>query len=305
VLVGVFPVGAHSVRIALHPVAKLAPAYLLIELGPLIVFGTVGIVVALRKGSEAASEGAGPMLALLGLALVLAFVLRVPQEPNIALRKAIKVAQLPLAAFAGVALLSLAASPRRAAWGVLAAVAILPGLVTLGTDLAQYLDLVKNRRPATTYVSRDEMDMLGWVRDNTPPGAVIQVLNPGRLFGEGTELLVPGLGQRRTFYGNDEMPAMFQVPAGAIQDRKQKLRAMFGATDASELGGVLRECPPLYVYLDERAAGPVDAVRKLEEQGVVRVVHRSGAFSLGEVVRRPADAPLAQTAAAGTGSGVK
>ena len=277
---GIFPGGSRSLKLALHPVAKLAPAYLLVELGPLFILGAVGVVLYRRQ----ALSHLRPALLLLCIALALAFLLKVPAEPNIALRKAIKVAQVPLIAFAAITMAALTYPPRRALTSGAVGLVVLSGVITLATDLAQYLDLVKNRRPPTTYVTRDEMEMLRWVRDVTPRTAVLQVLNPERIFGEGTELLVPGLGQRRTFYGNDEMPAMFQVPSALLEDRKRKLAELFGAVAPEDLLSALAECPPLYLYVDERKAAPARALRALEEKGLAKTVHRSGAFSLHQVL---------------------
>jgi hypothetical protein len=284
VAVGIFPTGGRAVRLALHPAAKVAPAYLLVELGPLFVLGVVGVVVLLyRRGFRPF----WPLLGLLALALAIGFTLKVPAEPNIVIRKSLKVAQVPLVAFAGAAILVALSSPRRVAWAVAAAVVVLPGLATLGTDLLLYLDRVENRSPPTTYVSRAEMEMLDWVRANLPPDAVVQMGYPDRIFGEGTPMLIEGLAERRTYYGNAEMPVMFQVPPALAAHRHDQLRALFAATEAAELARILRDLPPLYIYLDEGSTGAMAAYRQLEDQGILRHVHRSGRFSLVEVRPSP------------------
>jgi hypothetical protein len=284
VALGIFPLGERTVRFALHPAAKLAPVYLLVELGPLFLLGAVGTaLVAYRR----ATRPLWPLLFLLALALLVAFTLQVPVEPNIVIRKSLKVAQLPLLVFVGVALLAAAAWRHRAAWGLAVAAVVLPGLVTLVTDNALYLDLVRDRSPQPTYVSQDELELLGWVRDNTPPDAVLLMAYPDRIFGQGTPLLIEGLGERRTYFGNSELPHTFQVPETLIEQRLGKVRALFAAADGPELLRVLEDLPPLYLYVADDA-GPAAALRQLEVQGVLRHVYRSGRFSLKQVLRQPA-----------------
>ena len=50
VALGVFPVGGRAVRLGLHPAAKVAPLYLLVELGPLVVLGAVGAAALAYRG---------------------------------------------------------------------------------------------------------------------------------------------------------------------------------------------------------------------------------------------------------------
>jgi hypothetical protein len=284
VAVGIFPLGGRAIRLALHPATKVAPAYLLLELGPQFVFGTLGVIVlAYRRELRPLL----PLLGLLALALLLGFALKVPVEPNIVIRKSLKVAQVPLVVFVGFAVVAAAASRRRVAWAVAGALIVLPGLVTLGTDLALYLDRIEKRYPPTTYVSRDEVEMLDWVRTHTPRDAVLLMGYPERIFGEGTPLFIEALAERRTYYGNDEMPNTFQVPPDRVARRHDQVQALFAATQAAELSRVVRELPPLYLYVDEGAGGPIAAIRQAEAEGHLRHVHQSGRFSLKQVTRPP------------------
>lgn len=283
ITVGIFPLGSRALQLAVHPAAKYAPFYLLVELGPLFACGTIGVVLLVFRGE---SRAFGTLLILLSLALLLGFILRVPVEPNIALRKAVKVAQLPLVIFAGCAILAIATSSRRIRWGAAGAIIVLPGLVTLGTDILRYVDLTGIRTPPTTYVSRDELEMLNWVRNNTPADAVLQTVNPERFFGNSTDLLIPALAERRTYYGNAEMPKMFQVPLPLIEQRLDKIRALFTATHSSQMLDVLGNSTPIYLYVDEAAVGPTAALQQLEAQGVLHQIHQSGRFSLKKVLQQ-------------------
>jgi len=274
---GVFPLGRRVIWLAAHSIVKFAPAYLLIELGPLFVLGMLGMVVLARARRLGTLTTA---LILLGLALAVGFFLRVPHEHNIVLRKAIKVAQLPLVVLTALALATLACSSRKVLLLGAVALVALPGMSTLGTDIAQYLDYLRSQNPPTTYISPNDMDMLDWVRTHTPTDCIIQTVNPGRLFGDHTELVIPGLGQRRMFYGNDEMPDVFQVPLAEINARKEMLMALHAATSGAEATCALAGFPKLYLYVDEEATGPVAALRELEDSGILHEVHRAGSFSL-------------------------
>ena len=96
----VFPARSGALRLGLHPAAKYGPIYLLIELGPLSIFGAVGLYGCRRRGLDASMRS---MLLLLVLALLLAFTLIIDIEPNHVIRKSIKVVELALVVFATVA----------------------------------------------------------------------------------------------------------------------------------------------------------------------------------------------------------
>ncbi len=282
---GVFPDGNRALGLGVHPMTKVAPLYLLGELGPLFVFGVVGAGMLLYRGG---SGGWLPLVALLGSTLLLGFCLRMAAvEPNIVLRKSLKVLQFPFVALTAVALRAVLSDARRFGWA--AVLVVVPGLVTRGTDTLKYLDLIGPS--STTYVTGEEMEMLDWVRANTPSDAVLLTVNPDRVYGAGTDRLIVALGERRTYYDNDFMPRVYQVPAPLIEERKEHLRRLFAASDAEALSGVLADLPPLYLYVAEQSPGPIAAVRVLEERGALRLVHRSGQFSLKQVVKPTGTAP--------------
>jgi len=277
----VFPFGGSAVRLTPHNVAKFTPIYLPIELGPLFVLGIAGACLMIYRRRARAFL---PLLGLLGFALLLAFVLRVEREPNIALRKGLKVAQLPLLILAGSAISTLATSRRRTVQAIGGGLLVASGAVTICTDTVQYLDLSSQRYPPTTYVSADELELLRWIRTSTPQDAVIQCTSPDRIFGDRTDLLIPGLAERRAYYGNDEMPAMFQVPATKIGSRKQEVQLLFEAATDSELWSVLKSLPPVYLYVEQGESGPGPAFRELIRRGLLHEEHRVGRFSLLKVV---------------------
>ena len=286
---GVFPLEGRAMQLGAHATLKIAPLYLLVELGPLIVFGLLGLTLIVYRGE---TRGWRTLLCLFTLTLTVGFLLRMAAiEPNIVLRKSIKVLQIPLVAFVAVAMLRVVSAPRRSEWYVFSALVVLPGVTTIFTDILQYRGLIGS--PATTYVTSDEFKMLGWIRENTPTDAVIQAVNPERIYGSGTDRLIVALAERRTYYSNDFMPRVYQVPPPMIEQRKALLGQLFAAKSGTELSRALAELPALYLYVDDEASGPLNAIRELELRGELVHLQRSGRFSLKRV-ERPTTASLAE-----------
>lgn len=276
VALGIFPAKAHSIRVAVHPALRLAPAYLLIELGPLFLLGMAGIgILACRRRLRPYL----PLVALLGAALALGFLLRVDREQNIALRKSLKVAQLPLMAFVGVTATAVI-DLRKRLWAVAAVGVIAGGAVTLATDIARYLNPMDGRSPATTFVSADEMAFIERVRATTPPTAVLQCVDEDRLFGNRTDMVLPALAERRTFYGNDEMPAMFQVSPTEIAARKAVVRSLFASRSGDDMVAALAGREEVYLFTSDETRGPGAVCAELAAQGVMARVCRHGPYSL-------------------------
>ena len=106
----VFPPGSGVLRPGLHPAIKYGPIYLLIDLGPLFLFGAAGLYLCLRRGLDTRFQS---MTLLLALSLMLAFFVTVDIEPNHMIRKAIKVVELALVVFAAPACSRLLDLPAR------------------------------------------------------------------------------------------------------------------------------------------------------------------------------------------------
>jgi hypothetical protein len=277
VLLGVFPLGQRALQPALHSLAKIAPIYLIVELGPLFLLGLAGAYAVAR--GRVSSEERG-LLVLLVVSLLFAFAVMTPVEPHIALRKGLKLVQIPLTALTGLALLGLASSPRRrplsAACGIMTAAAV----ITVMTDTALYLGVVETRDPPPTHVAHAKMEMYRWIAENTPRNAILQLANPGAIFGDFTPMQLESLAERRTFYGNDEMPPMFQVPGPTIEDRKQHIVALFGARKGDAMARALNGFPAMYLFVDRAADGPLDALDELRDAGNLREVKRIGDVGL-------------------------
>jgi hypothetical protein len=295
----VFPPGSGVLRLGLHPAAKYGPIYLLLDLGPLFLFGAVGLFLCLRRGLNASL---GSMALLLGLALLLAFSLTVDIEPNHMIRKSIKVVELALVVFAAVACSHYLDLRSRHWLRVAGAIAILAGSVTLGTDVFQYVDLKSERRPVTVYISPDKMEVLNWIRTNTPKDAVVQrldevrpgqaLLSTGYLINAEFDNSIPGVAERRTLYGNLKWNRITHVADKPMGERQEILERVFTAFDAATLKAELCRLPRSYLVLDRSAPGPVEPVRQLVASGDLDEVFKAGSLQVLRQTHHPEDAEI-------------
>jgi hypothetical protein len=281
----VFPRGSGVMQLSLHPAAKYGPIYLLLDLGPLFLFGAVGLYLCLRRGLDASLRS---IALLLTVALGLAFLLNVEIEPNHMIRKSIKVVELALVVFAALACSRYVDLPHRHWLRIGGGIAILAGFVTLCTDLIQYVDLDLERRPGTLYMSSDKKAVLDWLRTHTQKDAIVQLLDEVR---PGQELLstgyvvnaefdnsIPGLAERRTLHGNLKWNRVTHVGDKPLEERRAILERVFLAADGTTLKKCLDSLPRCYLVLDCSAPGPVKAVQELVVSGYLEEVFQAGKF---------------------------
>jgi hypothetical protein len=272
-----FPSGGGSLTLGVHTMAKVAPVYYVGETGPLFIIGMMGLYRAWR---EKVVGRFVPVLVLLVLAMALSFTVHVPIEPDIALRKALKILQVTLVVLVGFCL-------TRGYWkgyvrvGMAATAAA--GLVTLFTDLHQYSDLSRSGFPPPTLVADDEMRVYRWMRKDIPPGSAFQMLDqvrPGRRYHDTADWNIVGLGERRSLFANYEQPYLIQISDAALDDRLLALEHVFVAESVPELVAALRKLPPHQLIVNEAAPGPVDVVREAVREGALTEVFRSGRYSV-------------------------
>ena len=268
------------IALGIHPITKDGPLYLLVELGPLFVFGVVGLYLALRRGDLDVFHS---MLLLLVLALFVGFTLIVPYEPNVVIRKAIKVVQVPLVVFASVAFSGYLDLPPRHWLRIAGVSVILAGSLTLLSDILQYVDPEPNK---TTFVSAGKMQTLDWIRKRTAPDAIVQLLDqvrPGRGLELGSfefDITINALGERRTLFGNYKKPYENHVANAVIENRRAILEQVYLGKSPESLKQNLDRLPPHYILVDSKSPGPLDAVRRLKDSGYLKEVFRSGEIML-------------------------
>jgi hypothetical protein len=276
VWLGILPIGSGAMRIALHPMALWGPVYLSVDVGPMFPFAIVGLFAAVKDRRARSDEH---LLLLGGVCLLVGFALFAPTSPNLAIRKSLKVLQIPLVAFSASAFAFWSERCHRRSLWALGITAVVPAVLTLATDTLQYVGAVRNSEHPPTYVSRDEMQVLEWIRTNTSRDAVFQSLDevrPGGKFNDTYRCLIAAIGERRTLFGEYEKPYTLQVASAKVEARQGLLERMFTAADAGELRAVLDATGLDYLYVNEKKPGPTPVVRDLEALGPLIRVHCSG-----------------------------
>ncbi len=275
-----FPARTGEMILGIHPMTKFGPIYLLVELGPLFVFGAAGVYLCLRRGQNTAFRSVFPLLLV---SLVVAFVVIVPVLINLVIRKSIKVVQLPLVVFAAVACDAFLRLPARHWMRLTGAALIFAGFLTLCTDLFQYVDLETVWKPGTVYISQDEMRALEWIRNHTPTDAIVQRLDqvrPGRKAKEDYDINIPAVAERGTLIGNYEYLQVMHIDYRSAENRLAILEGVFAATDPAVLKDNLGRLPSHYILVDGSSPGPLDAIQKLRDSGYLEEVFRSGKMSV-------------------------
>jgi hypothetical protein len=274
------PIQGGALGVGLHPVAVIAPIYLVVELGPLVIIGVTGLVLTYRGASMAERD---MWLGLLVVCLALTFLVVVPDDPNTILRKGLKIAQIPLTAFAVPACAWLLERRSRLFW---AAPLGLLGALTIATDLAQYL------RPGSTatYVRPAEMRTLEWARQCTGDETVIQDVSevrPGRWHRDTFCSLITAIAERRAAWGDYQHPFIFQVDDHALSERVRKLETVFQTGSPDELRQALLTLPIDVLYANRDQPGPHDAIARLVETGFLERLHCESAVCLFRLAHRP------------------
>jgi hypothetical protein len=283
--IGMLPIHSGAMEIGLHPMARWAPVYLSIELGPMFIFAVFALAIGLKDSRIRLDHR---FLSCAAVWLLLGFALLAPSAPNLVIRKSLKILQIPFLALSASAFAWCLEQRRRRLLYVAATVAIVPAVLTLATDVFQYTGVLQTPELPPTYVSSDEMNALEWIRTRTPQHALVQSLDevrPGRKFLDSYYSLIASIGERRTLFGDYEKPYTFQVLGTNIQARRLLLEQMFTATSAEALRDVLKTAPLDYLYLNENKPGPTKIVKELESMGTLRRECCSGVVGVFRVER--------------------
>jgi hypothetical protein len=279
-LLQLFPARSSQLGLGFHAMTKYAPIYLLVELGPLFVFGALGLYLCLLRRRSTEFR---PVLVLLVTALVIAFTVIVPVEVNQVIRKSIKVVQVPLVILTAVACDAYLRLPRRHWLRLAGAAVIVAGFTALCTDVFQYIDLVPAQSRGAQYITGDRMRALEWIRSHTPTDAIVQLLDevrPGRTAAGNFDLSVPAISERRTLFGNYKYLSLTHIATDLVDQRKAILEHAFTAKKAGDLRNCLERLPACYLVVDGNAPGPLDAVRQLKDSRYLKEVFREGSTSV-------------------------
>ena len=269
------PPGQQPMVLRIHSVAKIAPAYLIAELGPIFLLGAMGLFLAWRSRTKHLDA----LVILLGVSLFISFFVQLPVDDVIALRKATKVVQIPLVIASGFFLLWAWPKQRWIRWTAVAVAC--SGLVSLASDLA-FLCRVVPVPSGTTVVSKHEFAAYDWIRKSTPSDAVIQVFGaarPGQTIRSTMSVVPTSLTERRALFANYEHPYLLLVDEDSLNRRLRVLENLFTARGA-DAARLIAELPPHYLIVDESQGLDLTGVRDLERSGVLVTVFSSGPVSV-------------------------
>ena len=274
IAVGAVPVQGGLLKIGLHRVARIAPFYLAIDVGPLALLAVIGFLMSRRS---AATPERSAWLGLAGVCLFTMFMVIVPTELNLVLRKSLKVLQIPLVVFATPTCGYLLKTPARRA---LAGVVFLLGGLTTVTDIRHYLHPVT---PYVSYISTSEMETMNWLRRCTSPDVVVQdiaAVQPGDKYNDTFYSVIAAIGERRTLWGDIYHPYLFRADEMAIQARRRAVELIGLALTPSALQAALSQLPMDLLYVDRTGRGPVYAVSALAGAGFLHKFYCSAEVCL-------------------------
>jgi hypothetical protein len=270
IAVGAVPVQGGLLTIGLHRMGRIAPFYLAIDAGPLVLLAVVGFFVS-RSG--AARREYSAWLGLAAVCLFTMFVVLVPTELNMILRKSLKVLQIPMVVLAAPACAYLLQTrARRALLGVVCLV----GALTMATDIRHYLHPVA---PYVSYITTSEMETMNWLRRCTGRDVVVQDLaavQPSDQYKDSFYSVIVAIGERRTLWGDDYHPFLFRAEERWRDERRRAVESIGIAPTPSALQTALSQLPMDVLYVDRTSRGPVDAVAALAGAGFLRALYCSG-----------------------------
>ena len=230
-----------------HPIATL-----LLSLGPILAVGVAGLLPA--RGVPVAPLA--PSAALAAIALFLLYFVRLSVDPAWI---AFRAGQMLIVALAAMAARFLASgATRRGSWitALAAAACLAAGAPTTLIDEYNAQD-IGNRAmgpgfPWTIVVTPPQQSAYRWLRENTPPTAIVQ-MDP-RSRDRSTWSNIPSFAERRMAAG---LPiSLLKVPE--YDERSDLARRMYATADPAEAAQIARSLRVDYVYLDdvERRAYP-------------------------------------------------
>ncbi|HZS33531.1 MAG TPA: DUF2298 domain-containing protein [Methylomirabilota bacterium] len=256
----------------------VAPAYFVMDYGPLALTGALGVALALR-GRRQADETTRVLLLLAAVSVAAMFLVSHVQVGTQVFRKAALAARLAL----------LLLSPPAVAWMLarrwarrLLAIAVLAAAPTLLTDVVR-ISGVGPLGDRVHYVSPQDAAAYAWMRAHVAARALVQEL-PDALPAS------IALGERRAALGDWVHAANYQIGEGRVRDRHQEVyRTLFMGRDAAAALAVAERLGIAYVYVGHAARRkmPPEAVGKFARcPGGFEPVYGAGGVTLYRV--RPA-----------------
>lgn len=223
-----------------HPIVTL-----LLSLGPVLLAGAAGLLPTRAVPFRPAT----PYLVLAVISLLLMYFVRLSVDPAWVAFRAGQMMIVALAALAARAVAAGRGGLRAALTVALFVTCFAAGTPTTVIDEYNAQDTHNLAMgpgfPWTIVVSRQQQAAYRWIRENTPPAAVVQM--DARSRERSTWSNIPSFAERRMAGG---LPiSLLNVPEYA--ERSDRIREMYAARNASEAADLARKLRIDYVYVDE------------------------------------------------------
>jgi hypothetical protein len=270
-------------------VFKWSPVYFLVEYGPMLLLGVLGLWREWRH------RGIHLPLLLFGL-LVLGqiFFVNTPVLPEFGLLRGNRL--LPILLLVGTGLffrdfLETGKSSRLARWGV--ALLLLGATPTVATDI--YFSSRVSDPSNTVYVTSADRAACDWIRTHTAENDVVQGYPTYMNYSAGVKRqrynlsLIPNFAERRTVVGEDWVARTMIVNTNPIVDsRLRDMRRMLGAAEIEQVTSVLDKYGINYLYvgpLEQKLYPRLLAILQ-DSPGQLRPVYTAGGVYIFRRERR-------------------
>jgi hypothetical protein len=250
--------GAGSVLdFGLHGFSRHSPVItLLLSLGPVLLPALPGVLGARADARRpVAIAGAG-----IALGLLLLYFVRISEASWVGFRAGqVLLVSIPILLARTLDRIG----PR--AGSALGALVLAIGLPTTVVDTWNAQD-IGNRRPGpgfrwTLWVTPPQQEAFRWLRDHTPPDAIVQMEPMLRAREHWT--LIPSFAGRRMAAG---LPISL-LPLPDYEQRSSMVRTLFATSDVDQALAIARRLRIDYLYVDQAdAAAYPDGVRKFDER---------------------------------------
>ena len=253
--------GYHS--LVIKPYASmlvLSPVYLFIDFGPVIILGTVGWALVVKKWNKA--DDSIVFFTILAMAsLFFMFFVRYSDIGSQVIRMGGMTFRFCLVVFAGISIQQIL--QRYGQKSTILGITIASILMALPTPLVDIYRISTFDKPSeeTFYIAPQDVRAYQWIKKNLPEDAVVQDMPTG-ITG------LAALAERRTVLGDWQHAMDYQIGTPRVAERHNDIyRTLFQGNDVNSALYVIREYGIQYVYVGPEARKKCnsDALEKFEQ----------------------------------------
>ncbi len=165
--------------------------------------------------------------------------------------------------------------PARQKWLVSGLIVLLiPAFVTWLMDATNSQD-IRNTN-FTTYVSREDTEVLKWMRKNLPGKAVVQNYSWGKGYLQEFVTEVPPLAERSVFLGDKNCSRIFQIPKALVDKRTRILWHLFNEESTARIYEACRLAGIDFIFLSSAANEPRYEMRQELVEPYFTMAHHNG-----------------------------